>query len=110
MVDPIYGEGLFFAYKSGIMVSECILNHINGLDRACLQYEKLRRRDVLKIRQGNILKNVFFTKIIQFLFLNKLKGHENFLRYYIDSQVSYYKYSYKNLWKLVFDYKKTKEW
>ncbi len=108
MVDPIYGEGLFFSYKSGVMVSDCIVNHINGLDIAGLQYEKLRKQDVLEIRQGNILKNVFFTKIVQSLFLNKLKGHENFLRYYIDSQVSYYKYSYKYVWKLVFDYKKQK--
>lgn len=108
MVDPIYGEGLFFAYESGIMASKCIVSCINGLDKAIIKYEKTRKQAVLEIRQGNILKNVFFTKFVQTIFLNTLKKHENFLRYYIDSQVSYYKYSYKNIWKLVFDYKKQK--
>ncbi len=108
MVDAIYGEGLYFSYLSGMGAAKCIADSQDNLALAAKSYEKMRKPWLREIRSGRRFNRLFFSKPFQRWFKRELKGREAFLRFYIDSQVSYYKYSHTGFLKLAADYKRKK--
>ena len=103
LVDPIYGEGLYFALASGVEAALSIKEKDVSAKEAFL-----RRIEpyVRIVKQGARLQKVFFHPIVQWGFLRTICGHDNFLKYYCDKQISEYSYAYNQLIKLVFDYLK----
>lgn len=99
-VDPIYGEGIYFAVKTGTKIAEAI---INGKDANILL------TDIKKIIEGGFKKqkllfNSFISKIF-FMFINK---KAKFLKFYADNMVQEYNYTYDNLFAFGVDYEKNK--
>lgn len=104
-VDPIYGEGLYFAVATGMEAANAILENPEKIRSAFLK----RTAPLAKtIRQGNRLQNFFFKATVQKLFRKVVYGKNAFVGFYCDNQVSQYRYSYANLWKLYRAYKKGK--
>ena len=108
MVDAIYGEGLYFSYLSGMSAAKCIADSQGNLSIAAKSYERMRKPWLRKIKNGRRFNRLFFSKPFQRCFMKNINGREAFLRYYVDSQVSYYRYSHTQILRLIYDYKNRK--
>lgn len=95
MVDPIYGEGLYFALRSGFSFSP---------DR----FRTKREPDLRQIKSGTHFRNIFFLPSVQRQFLQRVPEHGSLVSYYIDNQVSLYQYPHGQSWKIFRDYAKKK--
>ena len=95
MVDPIYGEGLYFALRSGLFLT-------SDSSRA------EREQDLRQIKSGTKLRNVFFHPFIQRQFLQRIPAHNPLVSYYIENQVSLYRYPHGQSWKIFRDYAREK--
>lgn len=102
-VDPIYGEGLFFALSSGMAAAKACALPGGNIKKTFL---RSMNAHINMIENGNRLKGLFFTRIFQRFFKFRVYEKSRFLRYYCDNQVSTYRYSYDALFRLYIDYKK----
>ena len=109
MVDPVYGEGLYFALRAGRALSNAVEKENGKVRLRAGEFEKERHKDLKYIISGRRLKRVFFRPAVQRLFLNRGCGHTGFIRYYIDSQVSMYACGHNEIGKLLWRYKKKQE-
>ena len=108
-VDPIYGEGLYFALATGLAAAEAVINVCRkktvSLEKefACLssEYAKI-------VGRGARLQKIFYSGLVQKAFCAKVKGKNAFVGFYCDNQLARYNYSYNELFKLYADYKKNK--
>ncbi len=104
-IDPITGEGLYFALVSGMAAADVILNDPQKIRPAFLkQIEPFART----IRQGNWLQGFFYSAVVQKMFVKMISGKNGFVRFYSDHQLSEYNYPYAQMMKLCRDYKKGK--
>ena len=102
--DPIYGEGLYFALKSGIDAAKSVISCSENVRKEFSE----RTKPIAKIiGNGDLVKKLFFRRKVLSLFKNHVKGKNRFVGYYCDNQVSRYNYSYLRLFKLYRDYKKS---
>ncbi|MBE6529156.1 MAG: geranylgeranyl reductase family protein [Ruminococcaceae bacterium] len=102
-VDPIYGEGLYFAVASGMEAANAISESSENIRFVfCKRTEALRKTIV----QGNRLQKFFFKPTVQKLFRKIVRGKNGFVGFYCDNQIAQYNYSYARLWKLYRDYKR----
>jgi len=94
LVDPINGEGIYFALSSGREAAKAILS-----DNTNKTLEYLKRFKNLKkyVVEGNKLQKTFYKPFIQKIFYKLAKEHPNFVKFYCDNQISYYNYSYKKI-------------
>lgn len=105
-VDPIYGEGLYFAVASGIEAANAIMS---GIPKIRPEFVKRTSPFMRIIQQGNLLQNFFFQASVLKLFKTKIRGKDTFISFYCDHQVSDYNYSYSKLLKLCYDYKQRRK-
>ena len=102
MTDPLYGEGLYFAYKTGIVLA----NTLNkGLKNKKLNYDNRIDDDKKQVNYGHKLKTIFFNKIIQGIFAFIIRRKKKLIKFYVDEQVSQYKYSHSDIFGLALGYK-----
>lgn len=109
-VDPIYGEGLFFALTSGIEAAKAVISSGELSDSSFkdLYMENMAPyADIIK--KGYKLQKVFFNGVAQSFFKKKMRGKDSFLSYYFDNLISEYNYSYGEIRRLYSDYKKEKK-
>ena len=102
-VDPIYGEGLYFALSSGIAAAKSRISSPKSFKN---KYLKMMAGHIKMISHGYRLKKIFFKKRIQEIFKKRIGGKDSFVSFYCDNQVSTYRYSYRALFRLYVDYKK----
>lgn len=102
-VDPMYGEGLYFALSTGIAAAEAIAA---GGGKTAFLENAAPLSDM--IREGVRVQKVFFTAPALRLFERKIKGKNGFVRKYCDDQLSTYNYSYAELIALYRDYEQGK--
>ena len=103
-MDPITGEGLYFAIKSGMEAANAILSDPEKIRPAFLK----RTAPVAKIiRRDERLKRFFFRGGTQRLFRKVVSGKDRFAGFYCDHQVS--AYDYPHFLKLCLEYKKQKK-
>ena len=105
MADPLYGEGLYFAYKTGITLA----NELKHSFEICnFNYERIIDGDKKQVNSGHILKTIFFNKLIQKVFVSIVKRKKKLIKFYVDEQVSEYKYKHSDILGLAFGYKRYK--
>ena len=104
-VDPIYGEGIFFAVSSGMEAAKARLDPDGNLR---LNFSKRMEPYVKIIKQGTFLQKMFFGKPINSFFMKKIQEKNSFLRFYSDNQISEYNYQYSKIIGLYRDYKREK--
>ena len=46
LVDPLFGEGIYYAVRSGQLAAESILNQVNDRRRSLADYEEAVRREI----------------------------------------------------------------
>lgn len=103
-VDPLYGEGLYFALATGIAAAKAIAD---GGGKAQFLQNAAPLADM--IGQGVRVQKVFFRGPALNLFLRKIKNKNGFVREYCDKQLSTYQYSYSELISLYRNYEQGKQ-
>ena len=101
--DPITGEGLYFAMRSGIDAAETI---IDGAEKVRSEYIKRVAVCAKTVRQGRVLQKIFYAPTMQKRFAKVIRGRNEFVGFFCDNLVSEYKYPYFRLCTLCRDYKK----
>ena len=104
LVDPIYGEGLFYALSSGIEAGRAIAS---GEPKAA--YLKAVAPYIDEIRAADKLQRRYLNKAGLAVIAKLMRNRPDFLRYYCEHMISRYDYSYKDLPRLALDYKKSKQ-
>ncbi|MBK6823348.1 MAG: geranylgeranyl reductase family protein [Saprospiraceae bacterium] len=107
LVDPVNGEGIYFALLSGKMAIESIVD-VKLYKNVSAAYHEKSKSMIRIIREGTFMHKLLFNKYIGPLFFKIVKGHHRSGKYFVDKMVSHYTYSYRQMIKLIFDYKKGK--
>ncbi|MBK6546925.1 MAG: hypothetical protein IPG12_16880 [Saprospiraceae bacterium] len=107
-VDPVNGEGIYFAILSGQKAIQAIL------DRD--QYDNLEEAYLFKIglitdiiRQGNIVHKLLFNPFLGPVLCRILKGHHAAAAFFLDNLVSRYNFRYSQFFSLISTYLKEKK-
>lgn len=106
LVDPIYGEGLYFAITSGSMAAKAIIDSENNPKS---EYLKNIAGFIEQIKAADRLQKRLFNKAGLAAFSKLIKGKSEFLKYYCEHQIARYDYSYKKPQRIALDYKKEKK-
>lgn len=102
--DPITGEGLYMALKTGSLAAESMSSeapketYLKSVKPIC---------DIVK--DGKKVQNLFFSSAIQKMFLEKVNGKERLVSYFYDNMVDEYRYDYTNIRKMYGDYKNSEK-
>lgn len=105
-VDPTNGEGIYFSILSGLFTADLIVKMINHPGKGCeADYQKAVKSVQNIISKGNNIHRIIYNVWLQPLLLNIAKGHNHISAYYCDNVISYYHYSYLELFKMIVDYK-----
>ncbi|MBK7695393.1 MAG: FAD-dependent monooxygenase [Saprospiraceae bacterium] len=108
LVDPVNGEGIYFALLSGKMAIESIVD-VKLYKNVSAAYHEKSKSMIRIIREGTFMHKLLFNKYIGPLFFKIVKGHHRSGKYFVDKMVSHYTYSYRQMIKLIFDYKKERK-
>ncbi|MGD9676867.1 MAG: geranylgeranyl reductase family protein [Vulcanibacillus sp.] len=108
LVDPITGEGIYFALLSGKLAAETLIDRLEGRSGNLNSYIKELKVIQKIIDEGVFIQKIFYNKSIQRALFKNAKGHDNIAGYVSDNLVSYYNYRYKAVPKLIMDYKSMK--
>lgn len=98
--DPISGEGLYMALKSGIYAAQAMQS-----DDPKSSYLKKVKQIIETVKDGAKVQKLFFSTAVQRTFLNKVKGKKGLVSFFFENQVDEYKYAYRDIRKLYGDYK-----
>jgi menaquinone-9 beta-reductase len=95
--DPVTGEGIYYAMRSGILAADAINNSAKNKKRNAL---RLYNKNVLPIRR-NIRAALFWQKILYFppvfrAFMKHLQTHTNFARFYLEKVIATGEFDYRN--------------
>lgn len=107
LVDPINGEGIYFSIFSGKLAAEFILDKLKTNSSLSSYTNKLKPIH-RTINDGNLLKKLFYNSHIQSIIFNIFKNKGSAVSYCFDNLISTGKYEYRNILKLMHDYKKQK--
>ena len=99
--DPISGEGLFMALKTGMLAAQALSS-----DEPKKTYLKSVEPVASVVRNGTKTQKLFFSRITQKMFLNKLEGRSGFVSFFYDNMVDEYRYDYRDISTMHHDYKR----
>lgn len=99
--DPISGEGLYMALKSGITAAEAV-QYRNPKKKYLEDVKPLRRA----VTDGKKAQKLFYSPPIFKKVLSKAEGKREFVGFFFDNVVEEYNYEYRQMPKMYRDYKK----
>lgn len=102
-VDPLYGEGLYYALTTGILAGRSIAD--GGGKKRFLKNAAPHSR---MIRQGERVQKLFFRPRNLAKFLERIRGRNGFAGYFCDRQLAAYSYPYVQIWRVLTDYRSGK--
>ena len=82
---PIYGEGLYYAVKTGAAAAEAIAKRA---DAARSEFVNKTAFIEKTIRNDTKFRKFFFSPATQKTFVSKIKGRNRFLGYFCDENIS----------------------
>jgi menaquinone-9 beta-reductase len=95
-IDPITGEGIYYALLSGIYAAEAIGEAIDGAGKLPAIYAKKCREIKRNMRWGFLFVRMLYSDTVMRYFIRALQTHPNFVRYFLDEVMSTYRKNYKN--------------
>ena len=101
--DPISGEGLYMALRSGINAAQAMQSK-NPKSVYLDSVKPLKRA----VTDGKKAQKLFYSKPVFNKMLNKARGKRKFVSFYFDNAVEEYNYEYRQLFRLYKDYKSNK--
>ncbi|MBQ3284091.1 MAG: FAD-dependent oxidoreductase [Ruminococcus sp.] len=98
--DPISGEGLFMALKTGMLAAEALAD----TDPKAAYLNSVKPIASI-VKEGKKVQKIFFSSAVQKVFLKKVIGKNGLVGFFYDNMVDEYNYDYKNIRKMYGDYK-----
>ena len=99
--DPISGEGLYMALKTGICSAQSIMT-----DNPKKNYLQSVRPLTDIVKEGKKVQKIFYSPAIQKRILAKLSGKQKLVSFFFENQVEEYHYKYRQILQMYHDYKK----
>lgn len=94
-IDPITGEGLFYALISGIAAAESIFEEKNSASFNCKKNYRKKVKPIKKnIQHGVFLQKLIHNSFILRTFMNYIKTHHSFANFYMEKVLLTNQYSY----------------
>ena len=100
--DPISGEGLYMALKTGILSAQAVTTQ-----NPKKTYWQNVKGLVSVVKEGNRVQKFFYSPAIHKMVLGKLSGKEQLVSFFFEHQVEEYHYEYRNVIQMYRDYKKS---
>lgn len=97
--DPISGEGLYMALKTGMLAAEALAD----TDPKAVYMNSVKPIASI-VQEGKKVQKIFFSSAVQKVFLKKVIGKERLVSYFYDNMVDEYNYDYGNIRKMYGDY------
>ncbi|HCI56039.1 MAG TPA: hypothetical protein DFI01_08965 [Bacteroidales bacterium] len=99
LVDPITGEGLYFAFRSSQLAARAIMKNI---DTGC-KLDEVYYKQIIElqkiIRNANLFKALLFNGFNRKYFLGRIGGKFHITRYFIKNILANYRMTYMDLVK-----------
>jgi geranylgeranyl reductase family protein len=96
LVDPLFGEGIYYAIRSGQLAAESILNQVNDRQRSLGDYEEAVRREIYaEFRVASRMAHIVYSfprlchrllpryQHIVMLYYDVLRGRETYQTFYV---------------------------
>ena len=96
LIDPLFGEGIYYAVRSGQLAAESILNQINDRRRSLADYEEAVRREIYEeFRVAARMASIVYSyprlchrllsryQNIVMLYYDVLRGRETYQTFYV---------------------------
>lgn len=99
--DPISGEGLYMAMKTGVLAAKSLL--APHPKKHYLESVKPLQRIV---KDGKKVQKTFYSPAVQKFFYHKVKNNDKAISFFFEHQVEEYGYDYRHMERLYRDYKK----
>jgi geranylgeranyl reductase family protein len=101
-IDPLTGEGLYYALLSGIYAASSIDEAVRtDTDKLTGLYASKCREIRQNMKWGFWLIRILYSKPVMRYFVKALQIHSNFVTYYLEEMMSNYRKNYKNF---IWDY------
>lgn len=98
--DPISGEGLYMALKTGMLAAASL----SGLEPKT-DYLNSVKPIVSIVKEGKKVQKLFFSSAVQKVFLQKVRGKDKLVSFFYDNMVDDYRYAYSDVKRIYDDYK-----
>ena len=96
-IDPITGEGLYYALHSGILAAESIIEAVElNPDRIKKIYQKKTSHIRSNVRSALFLQKILYYPPVLDLFMNFIKRHKSFALFYLERVISTNEFTYSN--------------
>jgi geranylgeranyl reductase family protein len=96
LIDPLFGEGIYYAVRSGQLAAESILNQVNDRRRSLADYEEAVRREIYEeFRVAARMASIVYSyprlchrllsryQNIVMLYYDVLRGRETYQTFYV---------------------------
>ncbi len=94
LVDPITGEGLYFAIRSSQIAFQSINNYIRNKVPLNRSYNRAIKEIHSIINDAKLFTKIFFNESTRDFFLTLVKGRTNIMKYFCDNILANYNISY----------------
>ena len=94
LVDPITGEGLYFAFLSAKYASEAVIDFFASQRNLSQSYLPNVRRIQNIIIEANRFKRLFFNEVTKPFFLKMVNGKTHVVKYFCENLLSHYNLTY----------------
>ena len=94
LVDPITGEGIYFALLSAKYASEAIISFTSCKDNLRKLYSVKVKQIHSIISEANTFNSILFNGFAKSYLLKMVKGKTNVIKYYSDNLLSHYNITY----------------
>ena len=105
LIDPLTGEGIYYALQSGLIMASSIIEAINNNTNISKIYNKKIKILTKQINRIYHLRKKFYK--YRNTIINKIPQHTKFIKYYCDNEVHDNKDNY-NILKIIWHYKRSK--
>lgn len=102
LTDPISGEGLYMAMKSGICAARALSD-----PEPKRSYLKSIEPLAQVVREGRKVQKTLYSPIPHSIFIHKVRGNARIVSYFFENMVEEYRYAYRDMTRLLGDYRRS---
>ena len=104
-VDPINGEGLYFALSTGIEAARAVIRSMRKGTGFRPEFIKATDKYARTIRQTTRIQKLVLSGKFWKIVKNRIRNKRGLTGYYLDHLVHEYDYTFPKIWKMIIDYK-----
>ena len=100
--DPISGEGLYMALRTGILAAKAVLSP----DPKKMYLNSVKPLSRI-VKDGKKVQKTFYSPAVRKVFYHRVKDNQKAVSFFFEKQIEEYGYDYRHMAQLYRDYKKS---